>query len=497
MNYLIGIDVGTSSTKAILIDENGKVMLTESEKYPMYQPHNGWAEQKPEDWKKAAFTVIKRLVKNSKLKSSDIKAIGLTGQMHGLVMLDEKGSVLMPSIIWCDQRTEKEVDEMLDVFPKKKWINITANPPLTGWTLAKILWVRNNRPEIYEKCRHILLPKDYIRYELTGVFATDVSDASGMQLMDIRRRDWSDEILNRFKIDEKMLGKMHESFEVTGSLKADIAKELGLSKDTLVVAGAGDNAAAAVGLGVVKKNRGFISIGTSGVVFVHTDNPIVDMGGRVHTCCHAVPGAWHVMGVTQAAGQSLKWLRKEIISLGDYDLMNEYVEEIPVGADKLIYLPYLMGERTPHLDPNLRGVFFGLSGIHSKKHMLRAAMEGVAYSFRDCKEVLSQMGINTDEMLICGGGAKNNIWCEIVADNYKSILKKPESEEGPAMGAAILAGVGSGVFESLENACERIVKIKEEISYNKDNAVIYDDYYKLYKKLHDDLKEDFDFLAGL
>ena len=309
MNYLIGIDVGTSATKTVLFDENGGVVASASEEYPLYQPHNGWAEQKPEDWKQAVLHTLAQVFSQSGAKKDSIKAIGISGQMHGLVMLDEEGEVIRPSIIWCDQRTGAEVEDMLAIMPRERWIEITANPPLTGWTAAKILWVRKNEPENYARCRHILLPKDYIRYVLTGVFATEVSDASGMQLLDVPGRCWSQEVLDKLEIDRALLGKVYESCQVTGSLLPEIAQMTGLSQNTKVVGGAGDNAAAAVGTGVVTDGTAFTTIGTSGVVFAHSSKITIDPKGRVHTCCAAVPGTWHVMGVTQGAGLSLKWFK--------------------------------------------------------------------------------------------------------------------------------------------------------------------------------------------
>ena len=386
MNYLIGIDVGTSATKTVLFDEDGNIAASASEGYPLSQPENGWAEQNPGDWKRAVLNTLGQVAKKSGVNPEEIIGIGISGQMHGLVMLDENGEVLRPSIIWCDQRTGEEVEQMLAVMPREKWISVTANPPLTGWTAAKILWVRNHEPEIFARCRHILLPKDYIRYVLTGAFATEVSDASGMQLLDVPSRCWSKEVLKALNLDESLLGKVYESCEVTGTLLPEIADLTGLSVSAKVVGGAGDNAAAAVGTGIVRDGTAFTTIGTSGVVFAHTSGVSIDPKGRVHTCCAAVPGAFHIMGVTQGAGLSLKWFKDQFCQdyveeaertgWDVYDLINRDVAEVKPGSGRLIYLPYLMGERTPHLDPDCRGVFFGLSAIHTKKHLLRAVMEG-------------------------------------------------------------------------------------------------------------------------
>ena len=512
MSYLIGIDVGTSATKTVLFDEDGTVVSEKSYEYPMYTPQNGWAEQDPLDWKRASLETVSAVVKEAIDKgavrdATEIKGIGISGQMHGLVILDENGDVIRNSIIWCDQRTGAEVEEMLKIMPREKWIEITANPPLTGWTAAKILWVRNNEKENYDRCRHILLPKDYIRYVLTGVFATEVSDASGMQLMDVKNRCWSDEVLEKLDIDKSLLGEMYESSEVTGTLLPEIAEKLGLSAKTVVVGGAGDNAAAAVGTGVVREGTAFTTIGTSGVVFAHTDKPAIDPQGRVHTCCCAVPGAWHIMGVTQAAGFSLKWFRDNFCQnyieeakekgVDPYDLINADIETVPVGSDKLIYLPYLNGERTPHLDDKARGVFFGLSGIHTRKHLLRAVMEGVSYSLCDCNDILREMGIDVKEMMACGGGGKSSIWRQMLSDLYNCKVATIAQEQGPALGVAILAGVGSGVYESVESACDKRISKAKETDPIKENAEKYAKYHSLYNKLYRDLKEDYRILSEL
>ena len=458
MEYLIGIDVGTSATKTVLFDKKGNINASASREYPLYQPHNGWAEQKPEDWRDAVIATVEDVVKKAGAGKDEVKGIGISGQMHGLVMLDEDGNVIRPSIIWCDQRTGEEVEEMLEIMPRERWIEITANPPLTGWTAAKILWVRNHEPENYERCRHILLPKDYIRYILTGVFATEVSDASGMQLLD-------------------------------------------------VVGGAGDNAAAAVGTGVVKDGTAFTTIGTSGVVFAHSSQVTIDPKGRVHTCCAAVPGTWHVMGVTQAAGLSLKWFKDNFCQdyveeaarqdVDVYDLINRDIANIPAGSDKLIYLPYLMGERTPHLDPDCRGVFFGLSAIHTKAHMLRAVMEGVSYSLSDCNDILKEMGIDVASMMACGGGGKSPVWRQMLADLYDCSVNTVRQTEGPALGVAILAGVGCGIYESVEEACGEL--ISEAQSTGADSSVVgkYKAYHELYKELYGNLKNSYKKLAAL
>ena len=507
MNYLIGIDVGTSATKTVLFDEKGTVISSSSQEYPLYQPHNGWAEQKPEDWRDAVLKTLKEVVVQSGVAKEDVKGIGISGQMHGLVMLDEDGEVIRPSIIWCDQRTGAEVEDMLSIMPRERWIEITANPPLTGWTAAKILWVRKQEPENYKRCRHILLPKDYIRYILTGVFATEVSDASGMQLLDVAGRSWSDEVLTKLDIPREWLGDVYESCEVTGQILFDIAEKTGLTTDTKVVGGAGDNVAAAVGTGVVKDGTAFTTIGSSGVVFAHSSQMTIDPKGRVHTCCCAVPGAWHVMGVTQGAGLSLKWFKDQFCQdyvaeaekedIDVYDLINRDIESIPAGSDRLIYLPYLMGERTPHLDPDCRGVFFGLSAIHTKAHLLRAVMEGVSYSLSDCNDILQEMGVEVEEMMACGGGGKSPIWRQMLASLYDCQVKTVHQSEGPALGVAILAGVGCGIFESVEKACEALISVNKRSTPVEQEVKTYQAYHQLYKKLYVNLKDSYKELAAL
>jgi len=507
MEYILGVDIGTSGTKTVLFDRTGASVASHTVEYPMYQPQNGWAEQDPEDWWNATAATIRKVIEVSQIDPGDIKGIGLSGQMHGLVMLDENDKVLRRSIIWCDQRTAKECEEITQKVGEKRMIEITANPALTGFTASKILWVRNNQPEIYARCRHILLPKDYVRFMLTGAFATEVSDASGMQVLDVPKRRWSQEVLAKLEIDPNLLAKVYESPEVTGHITAEAASLTGLKTGTIVVGGAGDNAAAAVGTGVVEDGKAFVTLGTSGVVFAHTDQLAIDPKGRVHTFCCAVPGAWHVMGVTQAAGLSLKWFRDEFcaaeveaakgMGVDPYVLMDQQAERVPLGCDKLLYLPYLMGERTPHLDPNCRGVFFGLNAIHTKFHLLRAVMEGVAYSQRDSMEVLREMGVEVNEMFACGGGGRSGIWRQMLADLFACPVKTLESNEGPALGVAILAGVGAGLYSSVQEACRQVVKAKASQPPIGSNSRQYEQYYQVYRSLYSSMKPGFDALQNI
>ncbi|MBP3445639.1 MAG: xylulokinase [Clostridia bacterium] len=497
MKYVLGIDLGTSATKTVLFDEKGNVVCSSSREYPLYQPKNGWAEQEPADWYNAGVETIAEVVKNSGVSKEDIVSLGISGQMHGLVMLDENREVLRPSIIWCDQRTGKECDELTEKLTREKLIEITANPALTGFTASKILWVKNNESEIFERCRHILLPKDYLRFKLTSDFATEVSDASGMQLLDVPNRCWSQVMIDALGIKEEYLPKVYESPEVTGRINKETAEKTGLSEETLVVGGAGDNAAAAVGMGVVSEGKAFTTIGTSGVVFAHTDSPVIDKSGRVHTFCCAVPGKWHVMGVTQGAGLSLQWFRKQFCEEGtNYDIMTAEADKIPVGCDRLIYLPYLMGERTPHLDPDCRGVFFGISAMHTRAHFIRAVLEGVSYSLYDCVCVLKEMGISPAEMLVCGGGGKSAFWRQMLCDIFAVPVKTALSSEGPALGVAVLAAVGAGIYPSVEKACEVMVQYNDDaVSPDGEKTAQYMKYHKIYKSLYANLKDTYKDLA--
>ena len=506
MKYVIGIDLGTSATKTVLFDTEGKILASASREYPLLQPHNGWAEQNPQDWYDAAIETLKKVVSESGVDAADIVSLGISGQMHGLVMLDEECNVLRPSILWCDQRTGKECDELTEKLGRETLIKITANPALTGFTASKILWVKNNEPDIFEKCRHILLPKDYLRFKLTGEFATEVSDASGMQLLDVPNRKWSPVMIEACGIKEEYLAKVYESPEITGYINAETASLTGLSTSTSVVGGAGDNAAAAVGMGVVEEGKAFTTIGTSGVVFAHTDKPVIDPEGRVHTFCCAVPDAWHVMGVTQGAGLSMQWFKNNFcgeenalaVESGKdvYYITDSMAAEIPVGAEKLLYLPYLMGERTPHLDPDCRGVFFGISAMHTKSHFIRAVLEGVTYSLYDCLLVLKEMNISPETMLLCGGGAKSKLWKNMICNTFAMPVATSKSAEAPALGVAILAAVGAGIYSTVPEACKAMTSVNPD-SMLPEKALteeyrschtVYTSVYKALKPVYKDLK---------
>lgn len=498
MSYLLGIDIGTSGTKTVLFDLKGNTVASASEEYPMYQPYMGWAEQDPEDWWRAACTTISKVVETSGIDSGEIMGIGLTGQMHGMVLLDKQGKVLRPSIIWCDQRTDQECQQITSIIGRDELVRITANPALTGFTASKVMWVKNNQPDIFEKIDRILLPKDYIRYKLTGEFATEVSDASGTQFLDVPNRKWSREVLEALEIDPDWMPDVFESPEISGSVNTEAALLTGLKPGTPVAGGGGDQAAGAVGNGIVMPGLISSTIGTSGVVFAHMDEVSIDSQGRVHTFCHAVPGAWHVMGVTQGAGLSLQWMRnnfggmeKELarhMGIDPYILMTYEAEQAAPGCDGLIYLPYLMGERTPHLDPYAKGVFFGITAKHTRNEMIRSVMEGVVYSLRDCLEIILEMGVSVDHIRASGGGGKSPLWRQMQADIFNARIAVTNSAEGPAFGAALLAGVGTGAYKSVAEACEASIKVTGLQTAIAENTIVYDRYYKVYRSLYPALK---------
>lgn len=507
MAYLMGIDIGTSGTKSVLFDEIGNTVASALEEYPLYQPNIGWAEQDPEDWWQAVSGGIRKVIAKSGIKAADICGVGLSGQMHGLVLLNGDNKVLRRSIIWCDQRSTAECEQITSLIGAERLIEITANPALTGFTASKIMWVKNHEPDIFERAKKILLPKDYVRYRLTGEFATEVSDASGMQLMDIPGRCWSQEVLSKLGIERNQLADLYESQEVSGRVSSSAASQTGLWEGTPVVGGGGDQAAGAVGNGIVKPGVVSSTIGTSGVVFAYLDKISIDPKGRVHTFCHAVPNTWHVMGVTQAAGLSLKWFRDnfckdeintaELMGTDPYVLMDREAERVRAGSNGLLYMPYLMGERTPHLDAYAKGVFFGLSAKHDKKDMIRAIMEGVTYSLRDCLEIIDGMGVNVSEIRASGGGGKSMLWRQMQADIFGNEITTINSSEGPALGVALLAGVGTGVYKNIAEACDTAIKVKSVQQPDMELYSRYSKFYGLYGQLYKSLKKDYKNLADI
>ncbi|WP_341456003.1 xylulokinase [Provencibacterium massiliense] len=504
---LLGIDVGTSGTKTVLCAGDGTLLSSKTVDYPLSQPQNGWAEQDPEDWWQAVLKGIRCVLKKSGEDPRRIAAVGLTGQMHGLIMLDRDGAVLRPAILWCDQRTERECRRMEELAGRERILEITGSPAMTGFTASKILWVKEHEPALYARCAHILLPKDYIRYRLTGEFATDVSDASGMQLLDIRTRRWSKELLSIFDIDASLLPALYESAQESGRVSRKAADETGLVPGAIVAGGAADNAAAAVSAGVVKEGKAFTTIGSSAVIYAISDHVRVDPKGRVHGLCAAAPGKWSVMSCTQAAGLSLKWLRDTCCApeteqaqregVDVYTLMDRLAEKIPIGAGNLIYLPYLMGERSPHPDPHCRGVFFGLSAMHTRAHLIRAVMEGVAFSQLSCLDVLRELELPVGEMTVCGGGAKSLLWRGMLTDLYGCPTDISLSDQGAAWGAALLAAVSAGLYQSVEQAVAATARPGHSLSPDRARHARYLPYYQLYLKLYDQLGGSFKALAGI
>lgn len=507
MAYVIGVDLGTSATKTIIVDADGKICASAEQSYPMYQPNNGWAEQSPLDWKAAVLATIEKVVADSKVKPEEVTGIGLSGQMHGSVLIDENNEPIGNTILWCDQRSSSQAEEMLEILPMEKWLEITANPPLAAWTAAKILWIRENEPEKFRKTRHILLPKDYIRLVLTGEFATDVSDATGMQLLDVKNRCWSDEILGVLGIAKGCLGTVYESQEITGHLLPEIADLCRLSVKTAVVAGGSDNACAAIGTGVVRAGDAFTTLGTSAVVYTHFDKYTSVPEGGLHICCCAVPGCWHSMGGPMSAGLSIEWFKNEFCqnlifeaktqNKSFYTYLTELVDEIPIGSERLIYLPFLMGERTPHMEPAYRGAFLGLNTVHTQAHLLRAIMEGVVYCLADCNDILKSQGLNATSMRVCGGGSKSTVYRKMMTALFGCSIWTLKEENGAAYGAAILAGTGTGLYPSIQEACDRFVKVKDEEACNEEDAKIYEKFHRVYDHMYESLKRDFAELSKL
>src|SRR5690349_5761963 len=447
MSYL-GIDVGTGGTRALVMDSSGNVIASASSEHQDFaSPKPGWAEQDPRDWWRACGVAVRQALQSAKLDAKEISCVGFSGQMHGAVLLDSSDEVVRPALIWCDQRSDPQSRELEQMFGRDALIRLTCNPPLTNFTLTKFLWVRENEPQKWARVAHVMLPKDYVRFRLTGERAIDMADASGTLLLDVTNRRWSTEVLNKTGIKESLLPALFESPQVCGKISAAGGEATGLEAGTPVVAGAGDQAAGAVGMGIARAGAVSATIGTSGVVFASTDRPAMDPQGRLHTFCHAVPGRWHVMGVTQAAGLSLRWFREQFGAKdgpGDpYDRLANEASSAPPGCDGLLWTPYLMGERTPHLDPNARAALVGLTASHGRAHIVRAILEGVAFSLQDTFTIFNEMRVPVTSIRLGGGGARSPIWRRIQADIYGREVEIVAAEEGAAFGAAILAGVGA------------------------------------------------------
>jgi len=487
---LLGIDIGTGGTRAVVIDGEGRVIGAATAEHTNFtSPQLGWAEQDPENWWAAAARAIPECLAQANTDASELSGIGLTGQMHGLVVLDNENRVLRPAIIWCDQRTEVECREITEEVGAKRLIELTANPALTVFTLPKILWMQKHEAELWSRVRTILLPKDYVRLRLTGARASDVADASGTLLFDVAHRQWSGPMLEAAKLNLDQLPKVFEGPQITGHLSEEGARACGLRAGTPVVAGAGDQAAGAVGMGIVKPGAVSVTIGTSGVVFAATDSPFRDERGRIHTFCHAIPNCWHVMGVTQAAGLSLKWFREQFTGKGgtstvSYDQLMQEAARVPAGAEGLLWAPYLMGERTPHLNPNARGALVGLSASHTRAHVIRAILEGVAFSLRDCLSIFSELHIPVTSIRVGGGGARSPLWCQIQADIFGQEVSVLQTEEGPAFGAALLAGVGVGAWPSVQHACDACVHTARRYEPDAECVAAMNNQYARYERLY-------------
>jgi xylulokinase len=463
--YFLGIDVGTGGTRALIVDEKGRVISSATEEHEAFaSPQIGWAEQDPDDWWRACGIAVRKALDRAGLAGGQIACVGFSGQMHGAVMLDAADAVVRPALIWCDVRTGKQCLDLTRRIGAERLIHLTCNPALPNFTLTKFLWVRENEPENWRRVRSVMLPKDYVRFRMTGERAIDVADASGTLLLDVANRRWSAEIIRHADVDESMLPRLYESQEVCGKVTAAGASSTGLRIGTPVVAGAGDQAAGATGMGIVAPGAVSATIGTSGVVFAATDRPALDPKGRLHTFCHAVPGRWHVMGVTQAAGLSLRWFRDRFGAGPDdgrdpYERLTAEASAVPPGSDGLLWAPYLMGERTPHLDPNARGALIGLTASHIRGHVIRSILEGVAFSLRDSFTLFSDMNVPVTRIRLGGGGARSPLWRQIQADVYGRDVEIVEAEEGAAYGAAILAAVGAGRWSSVDGACEELVRV--------------------------------------
>jgi xylulokinase len=492
MDYLLGVDVGTGGTRAVLVDRQGVIASSATcEHVPFASPRTGWAEQDPHDWWKAAGSAIRSAIAN--VPKANVACAGLAGQMHGAVLLDENDEVLRPAFIWCDQRTQAQCDWLNSKLGERKIIQLTCNPALTNFTLTKLLWVRDNEPGLWKRFRRVLLPKDYVRLRLSGEHAMDVADASGTLMLDVAHRRWSDEMMSAAGLPMSSLPKLYESPEVCARISDPGAAHTALKAGTPIVAGAGDQAGGAVGMGIVRAGAVSATIGTSGVVFAATESPAMDTQGRVHTFCHAVPGRWHVMGVTQAAGLSLRWIRDLLKNSGDlsYDLLTSEAERVPAGSDGVLWAPYLMGERTPYLDPNARATLTGLAASHTRGHVVRAVLEGVAFSLKDTFSLFGEMNVPVRNIRLGGGGARSDLWRQIQADVYEHEVEILAAEEGAAYGAALLAGVGAKWWNSVEDACEAVVQVQHRVKPKTAAARAMKKSYENYRQLYPALKPIF------
>ena len=499
MDYLLGIDIGTSGTKGVLMDREGKIYTRAGREYSIDIPQPGWAEQDPKIWWEATIQVIREVIKKSEVNPQQIRGIGLSGQMHGAVFLDKNLQPFRPAIIWADQRSSSQCEFIYQKVGKEQLAELTGNPIATGFMCSTLLWMKENQPEEFNQIYKVILAKDYIRYKLTGNLGTEVTDASSTLLLDIKRRCWSEELLDILNLPLKILpGEVHESQEVAGYLFAEAARDIGLLEGIPVVYGGGDQSMQAVGNGVIRPGILSSTIGTGGQLFITVDKFTYDPKLRIHTFCHAIPNSYHLLGAILSAGLSLKWLRENILHTPDaYHIFDDEVDKIRAGSEGIIFLPYLLGERSPYMNPQAKGVFFGLSLKHHRAHLIRAVMEGVVFALRDCLEVFEELGIKIEQVIASGGGAKSRVWRQIQADVFNQEISMTQSIEQAAMGAAILSGVGVGIYKDVEDGCKKVVKLKEEkIKPIPENVDIYSKQFEIYKSLYQDLKEDFKRLEG-
>ena len=498
MSLFLGIDVATTSAKALLVDETGAVIASATADYPLSTPRPLWSEQSPADWWTGVVACVRQALEQGGVDPEAVAAVGLTGQMHGLVLLDEAGQVLRPAILWNDQRTGAECDWITERLGFERLLALTGNPALPGFTAPKLLWVRRHEPDIYARIAQVLLPKDYVRYRMTGDYATDLAGAAGTLWLDVPGRRWSDEVLAALDVPASWLPPVHEGPQVTGTISQAAAAEMGLNPGTPVVAGGGDQAAQAVGVGAVRPGIVALTLGTSGVVFAPTDEPVVEPQGRLHAFCHAVPDRWHLMGVMLSAAGSLRWYRDTLAPGIAFDDLLAPAVEVPAGSEGLLFLPYLTGERTPHPDPLARGAFVGLTVRHTQAHLTRSVLEGVAFGLRDGMELLRTAGAGQPtQVRISGGGARSALWRQIIADVLQTELVTVNVVEGAAYGAALLAGVGAGVWPDVEAACSDVVQLTSRVTPQAEAQARYQALYDQYRGLYPALKPTFDGLAEI
>ncbi len=493
MKCLLGLDIGTSGVKALLVSIEGEILANDTCSYPLENPAAGWAEQSPDDWWKATKKVIKKVISEASIEIDSLKGISLSGQMHSSVFLDKNQQVIRPAILWSDTRTSAQCREIeKKAGGLNNLINLVSNPALEGFTAPKILWLRENEPDNFQKLDLVLLPKDYIRYKLTGELNTEVSDAAGTLLLNVETKNWSGELLEKLGLDQNILPQVIESVDIAGKVISSVARETGLKEGIPVVAGGADNACGAAGSGIIKEGRVMASIGTSGVILAHSNRPAADDKGRIHLFNHTKPDSWYMMGVVLSAGMCYSWMKEKMFNnIFDYQALDKKAEMTEAGSEGLIFLPYLYGERTPHADANARGVFFGISAKHNYGHFARSVMEGVAFALRDSLELIKEKGISIKEIRAIGGGAKSTVWQKIIADVFAEEISLLNMEEGPAFGAALIAGVGVGVYKDFEEAESNLIKVNKKISPDLANVDSYEKFYKIYRDLYPSLKERF------